>query len=155
MTELRHEIKQLTEANDELNQQKVKINTATKAFEDYLAGVSAELRKNFKPTTRKFTWKQLTSKKCNIFASSELAESHKKAIKFEITHTEPEEFKVKGKVAMLSKDFSLKMTDLLDVKDRGELTYDTNVGVVLDVSQTLIFLNSKFLNKKKKYVKAK
>jgi len=155
MNELRHEIKQLSEANEELDQQKKKINEATKAFEDYLTGVSNELRKNFKPTTKKFTWKQLTTKKVNIIYSSALPDSQKKAVKFEITHTGPEEFKVKGKVAMISKDFQIKMTDLLDAKDRGETTYDTGIEVVLDVSQTLIFLNAKFLNKKRKYARAK
>eukprot|EP01127_Copromyxa_protea_P020674 TRINITY_DN6933_c0_g1_i1.p1 TRINITY_DN6933_c0_g1~~TRINITY_DN6933_c0_g1_i1.p1 ORF type:complete len:2573 (-),score=698.42 TRINITY_DN6933_c0_g1_i1:63-7781(-) len=155
MNELRHEIKQLSEANDELDQQKKKISEATKAFDDYLQGVSNELRKNFKPTTRKFTWKQLTNKKCNIIYSSEIPDSQKKAIKFEITHSGPEEFRVKGKVAMISKDFKIKMTDLLDAKDSGETTYETDVGVTLDVNQTLIFLNSKFLNKKRKYTKAK
>jgi len=155
MNELRHEIKQLTEANDELDQQKKKITESTKAFDDYLTGVSNELRKNFKPTMKKFTWKQLTSKRSNIIHSSDLTDSQKKAVKFEITHAGPEEFKVKGKIAVVTRDFGLKMTDLLDAKDRGELTYDTNIGVVLDVSQTLIFLNTKFLNKKRKYAKAK
>lgn len=155
MNELRHEIKQLGEANEELDQQKKKITEATKAFDDYLQGVSNELRKNFKPTTRKFTWKQLTNKKCNIVHDSAIPDSQKKAIKFEITHSGPEEFRVKGKVAMVSKDFKIQMTSLLDAKDRGETTYDTNVGVILDINQTLRFLNAKFLNKKRKYAKAK
>jgi hypothetical protein len=56
---------------------------------------------------------------------------------------------------MISKDFKIQMTYLLDAKDRGETTYDTDVGVVLDINQTLRFLNAKFLNKKRKYAKAK
>jgi predicted nucleic acid-binding Zn-ribbon protein len=156
MNELRHEIKQLSEAIEELDQQKRKITEAITAFENYLEEVNNELRKNFKPTTRKFTYKQLTNKKCNIIHSSSLPESQRKAVKFEITHSAPEQFSVKGKIAMVSRDFKIKMTDLLDAKDRGETTYDTgDTGIVLDVNQTLIFLNAKFLNKKRKYAKAK
>eukprot|EP01126_Amoeba_proteus_P064646 TRINITY_DN9075_c0_g1_i3.p1 TRINITY_DN9075_c0_g1~~TRINITY_DN9075_c0_g1_i3.p1 ORF type:complete len:255 (-),score=74.74 TRINITY_DN9075_c0_g1_i3:168-932(-) len=153
--ELRAEIKQLTEANEELEVQRRKLCEATKEYEDYLRGVGNELKKNFKPTTRKFTWKELTNKKCDIVASATLPDSQRKAIKFEITHTAPEEFKVKGRVAMVSQDFKIKMTDLLDAKDRGETTFDTEAGVVLWIPQTLEFLNSRFLNTKRKYAKAK
>eukprot|EP01126_Amoeba_proteus_P064122 TRINITY_DN8933_c0_g1_i8.p1 TRINITY_DN8933_c0_g1~~TRINITY_DN8933_c0_g1_i8.p1 ORF type:complete len:1570 (-),score=427.24 TRINITY_DN8933_c0_g1_i8:62-4453(-) len=153
--QLRGEIKQLTEAIEELDGQKKKLSEATKAYEDYLQGVRNELKKNFKPTTKKFSWKELTNKKCNIIESSSLPDSQRKAIKFEITHSGPEEFKVKGKVAMVSKDFKIKMTDLLDAKDRGETTFDTEAGVILWINATLEFLNGRFLNTKRKYAKAK
>jgi tetratricopeptide (TPR) repeat protein len=155
MNELRYELKQLSEAIGELDEQKKNLAEAIKAYDDYLKSISDELQRNFKTTMKKFTWKQLTDKKCCIIAGTTLTLAQQKGCKFEITHMSAEEFKVKGKVALFSQEFKIKMSDLLDAKDSGELAYDTGQGVVLDVAATLVFLNAKFFNKKRKYVSAK
>jgi len=155
LNDLRYELAQLSDAIIELDEQKRGLADGIKTYEDYLKSIADDLQRNFVSRTKKFSWRQLTDKKCNIIAGTSLNPSQMKAVKFEITHVAAEEFRVKGKVLHISTEFNIKMSDLLDAKDNGETTLDTGQQVVLDVAATLVFLNSKFLNKKRKVVRAK
>jgi len=121
-----------------------------KDFESYLKSVRDNARKNFKPKTKNFKYKELH--KARVIADSEIPEPQTGKVIFEITHLETEKFSVKGKIKGIpafSRNFDLQLGDLLSAKENDEETFDTEKGLLLHVNATLLFLNLNFFKDKK------
>lgn len=61
-------------------------------------------------------------------------------------------FDISGKIKGLpgfSRDFALELERLLECKEDGLVTYDTEKGLTLNVASTLLFLNREFFKTKK------
>jgi len=144
------EIERLNTAIEELDSQQIFMNTKIEDFESYLESIRKKLHANFQRKEKNFTFKQL--KKVNIIHSSEISDAQQSKVKFTITQFDVEEFQVKGKIKnlpMFKREFNINLSNLLEAKEDGNLTLDTDQGLELNVHYTLIFLNKNFYGTKK------
>jgi len=144
------ELARLKVAIDELEVAKNFMEQKNKDFQSYLKSVRVNAQKNFKPKTKNFKYKELA--KARVIADSEIPEPQTGKVIFEITHSETEKFSVKGKIKGIpafSRNFDLQLGDLLSAKENDEETFDTEKGLLLHVSATLLFLNLNFFKEKK------
>jgi len=100
-----------------------------------------------------------------VIADSEIPPPQQGKVIFEITHSEPEKFEIKGKIKGIPgfsryktsnrqlinflRNFTLELQDLLKSKENNETTFDTEKGLELYVSSTLIFLNKQFFHSRR------
>jgi len=120
-----------------------------KDFQEYLDVVRSGASKNFKQKTKSFKYKDLI--KSRVIADSEIPVPQQNKVIFEISHVETEKFSIKGKIKGIpafSRNFDLKLSDLLTAKENGKDTFDTDKGLELFVASTLLFLNLNFYKHK-------
>jgi len=129
------------------------MNTKIADFDAYLDSIRNKLKTDFQRKEKAFTFKQLSNKKCDIIASSEIPDAQQSKVKFTISQDDVEEFNCRGKIKglpLFKREFKLNLSTLLEAKEDGKLTFDTNEGLVLHVQNTLIFLNKNFYGTGKK-----
>lgn len=100
--------------------------------------------------TKKFKYKELEKQK--VVADSQIPPAQQSKVIFEITHSSAEIFQIKGKIKgipQFQRNFSLELSDLLNAKENGQNTFDTDKGLELWVDSTLLFLNKNFYAKNK------
>jgi hypothetical protein len=144
------EIERLKIAIQELDEQKGFLDTKCADFEKYLQDIRKRAEENFEVKKKKFEYKDL--QKLKVIADSEIPASQQGKVKFSITQTAMETFDISGKIKNLpgfSRDFSLELERLLEAKEDGAVTYDTEKGLTLNVASTLLFLNKEFFKTKK------
>jgi hypothetical protein len=144
------EVERLKTAIKELDDQKVFMQKKMEDFEAYLSSVRQNASANFKPQTKKYKYKDLV--KAKVIESSEIPQGQQDKVKFEITHTAAETFKIKGKIKNLpgfSRDFELELGALLEAREDNKEIFDTEKGLELYVASTILFLNKNFFVAKK------
>jgi len=144
------EVERLKTAIKELDDQKVFMQKKMEDFEAYLSSVRQNASANFKSQTKKFKYKDLV--KAKVIESSEIPQGQQDKVKFEITHTAAETFKIKGKIKNLpgfSRDFELELGALLEAREDNKEIFDTEKGLELYVASTILFLNKNFFVAKK------
>jgi len=144
------EVERLKAALKELDDQKTFMEKKVGDFEAYLNSVRQNAASGFKPQTKKFKYKDLV--KLKVIADSEIPANQQGAVKFDFEHSAAESFHIKGKIKGLpgvSRDFELELGSLLEAKEDGKETYDTEKGLELNVGSTLLFLNKNFFVTKK------
>jgi len=144
------EVERLKIAILELGDQQKFVNQKIKDFQNYLDSVRKTSTHGFQVKTKKFKYRELS--KAKVIADSEIPPPQQGKVVFEITHAEPEKFEIKGKIKGIpgfSRNFTLELQDLLTAKEHNENTFDTERGLELYVSSTLIFLNKQFFHSKK------
>jgi len=142
------EVDRLKQAIKELEDQKVHMQTKMHDFESYLASVRNNASAGFEPKTKKFKYKDLS--KLKVINDSEIPPTQQSKVQFEITHLSAEKFEIKGKIKGLpgfQREFSLELSALLEAKEERREVFDTEKGLELNVSSTLLFLNKYFFHK--------
>jgi len=90
--------------------------------------------------------------KLKVIAESEIPVNQQGSVKFEFEHKAAETFAIKGKIKGLpgfAREFELELGSLLEAKEDGKETYDTEKGIDLYVGSALLFLNKNFYTGKK------
>lgn len=144
------EVDRLKVAISELDEQQKFVNEKIRDFQNYLDSVRKTSTAGFQVKTKKFKYKELF--KAKVIADSEIPPPQQGKVIFEITHSEPEKFEIKGKIKGIpgfSRNFTLELQDLLKSKENNETTFDTEKGLELYVSSTLIFLNKQFFHSRR------
>jgi len=144
------EVERLKVAILELDDQQRFVNEKIKDFQNYLESVRKTSTHGFQVKTKKFKFRELF--KAKVIADSEIPPPQQGKVVFEIKHAEPEKFEIKGSIKGIpgfSRNFVLNLQDLLAAKEHNENTFDTEKGLELYVSSTLIFLNKQFFHSKK------
>jgi len=144
------EVDRLKVAILELDDHQTFVNMKIKDFQSYLESVRKTSTAGFQLRTKKFKYREL--EKAKVIHDSEIPVPHQAKVVFEITHAEPERFEIKGKIKGIpgfSRNFSLLLQDLLSAKEHNLNTFDTEKGMELYVSSTLLFLNKQFFHTKK------
>jgi len=144
------EIERLKVAIQELDEMKTFLDTKCGDFDKYLSDIRKRAEENFEVKKKKFEYKDLA--KLKVIADSEIPASQQSKVQFTITQTAMEQFDIKGKIKNLpgfSRDFTLELERLLEAKEDGAVTYDTEKGLTLNVASTLLFLNKEFFKTKK------
>eukprot|EP01126_Amoeba_proteus_P049400 TRINITY_DN5777_c0_g1_i3.p1 TRINITY_DN5777_c0_g1~~TRINITY_DN5777_c0_g1_i3.p1 ORF type:complete len:812 (+),score=181.46 TRINITY_DN5777_c0_g1_i3:92-2527(+) len=139
------EVERLKFAITELDSQKQHMEQKMKDFGNYLVSVQNRANAGFQVKTKKFKYRDLD--KAKVISDSEIPPPQQSKVVFEIIHTEPEKFEIKGKIKGIpgfSRNFTLQLQDLLTAKENNESTFDTEKGIELFISSTLIFLNKQF-----------
>jgi len=142
------EVDRLKQAIKELDEQKVHMQTKMHDFESYLTSVRNMASAGFQAKTKKFKYKDLA--KLKVVAESEIPPSQQSKVQFEVTHVSAETFEIKAKIKGLpgfQREFSLELSTLLEAKEEKREHLDTEKGVELNVSSTLLFLNKYFFHK--------
>jgi len=143
------ELERLKVAINELEEAKKHMEQKNADFQAYLKSLRTNAEKNFKPKTKSFKYKELY--KARVISDSEIPTTQQGKVIFEITHHKAEEFSVKGKIKGIpafSRNFELKLSDLLTAKEEDKETFDTEKGLELHVNSTLFFLNMNFYKNK-------
>jgi len=143
------ELERLKVALNDLDVAKKHLDQKNKDFQSYLKSVRAKADTHFKQKTKSFKYKELH--KLRVIADSEIPAPQQGKVIFEITHVKAENFTVKGKIKGIptfSRNFDLKLEDLLSAKDNDQEVFDTEKGLELNVSATLFFLNQHFYSHK-------
>jgi len=142
------EVDRLKQAIKELDEQKVHMESKMADFEAYLNSVRNLASADFVQKTKKFKYKELA--KLKVIYDSEIPQGQQSKVQFEITHCSAEEFEIKGKIKGLpgfQREFKLELGSLLEAKEERRELFDTEKGLELNVSSTLLFLNKYFFHK--------
>jgi len=145
------EVERLKVAILELDDQKAFVEEKIKDFQSYLDSVRKTSTAGFQVRTKKFKYNELF--KVKVIAESEIPQPQQSKVVFEITHMMPEKFEIKGRIKGIpgfSRNVTLELHELLAAKEKGLAKYDTEKGLKLYVSSTLVFLNQHFFHQKKK-----
>jgi len=143
------ELERLKLAINELDVAKKHLDQKSKDFQSYLKSVRERAASGFKQKTKNFKYKDLHKQR--VIADSEIPPPQQGKVVFEITHAKAEMFTVKGKIKGIpafSRNFELKLEDLLSAKDNDQEIFDTEKGLELHVNSTLFFLNQHFFSHK-------
>jgi len=144
------EVARLKAALKELDDSKIFMEKKMGDFEAYLNSVRTHAATGFKSQKKKFKYKDLV--KLKVIADSEIPAGQQGMVVFEFQHEAAETFNIKGKIKGLpgfSRDFTLELGSLLESKEDGKETFDTEKGLELNVTSTLVFLNKNFYAGKK------
>jgi len=136
-------------AINEFDVAKKYLDQKSKDFQSYLKSVRERAASGFKQKTKNFKYKDLHKQR--VIADSEIPPPQQGKVVFEITHAKAEMFTVKGKIKGIpafSRNFELKLEDLLSAKDNDQEIFDTEKGLELHVNSTLFFLNQHFFSHK-------
>jgi len=131
-----------------LDEQKIHMENKMADFDAYLTSVRTQASANFVQKTKKFKYKDLA--KLKVIYDSEIPQGQQSKVQFEITHVSAEEFEIKGKIKGLpgfQREFKLELSSLLEAKQERRELFDTEKGLELNVSSTLLFLNKYFFHK--------
>jgi len=142
------EVDRLKQAIKELEEQKVHMEEKMSDFENYLTSVRNQAEAAFIEKTKKFKYKDLA--KLKVIHDSEIPPGQQGKVQFEITHVSAEKFDIKGKIKGLpgfQREFSLDLGTLLERKEERQEIFDTEKGLELNVSSTLLFINKYFFHK--------
>jgi len=142
------EVDRLKQAIKELEEQKVHMEAKMSDFENYLTSVRNQASAGFVEKTKKFKYKDLA--KLKVINDSEIPPGQQSKVQFEITHVSAEKFDIKGKIKGLpgfQREFSLDLGVLLEAKEERREIFDTEKGLELNVSSTLLFINKYFFHK--------
>jgi len=144
------ELQRLKIAIAETDDQLKALELHQKDLANYLKSLRQTSTSNFRVQTKKFKYKELY--KAKVISDSEIAPPQQSKVVFEIKHTEPEKFEISGKIKNIpgfSRSFTLELQDLLKCKEENQITFDTEKGIELYVSSTLVFLNKQFFHTRK------
>jgi len=142
------EVDRLKNAIKELDEQKVHMEQEVADFESYLTSVRNQASVGFVEKSKKFKYKDLV--KAKVIADSEIPAGQQSNVQFEITHVSAEKFEVKGKIKGLPgfhREFALELGALLEAKEERKEIFETEKGIDLNVSSTLLFINKQFFHK--------
>jgi len=144
------EIERLQKAIKELEEQKEHMEKKIGELNSYLDSVRKKAADSFVPQTKKFKFKDLL--KMKVIADSEIPTSQQGKVQFVIEQKTMDEFHITGKIKGLpvfTRDFDLKLEQLLAAKEDGQTKLDTDKGIELYIASTIIFLNKQFFSQKK------
>jgi len=144
------EVERLKVALKELDDAKGFMEKKLADFDSYLNSVRQHAATHFKVQSKKFKYKDLV--KLKVIADSEIPAGQQGMVVFEFEHQAAESFQIKGKIKGLpgfGRDFQLELGSLLECKEDGKETFDTEKGLELNVGSTLVFLNKNFYAGKK------
>jgi len=144
------EIERLQKAIKELEEQKEHMEKKIGELNSYLDSIRKKAAESFVSQTKKFKFKDLL--KMKVIADSEIPTSQQGKVQFVIEQVTMDEFHITGKIKGLpvfTRDFNLKLEQLLAAKEDGQTKLDTDKGIELYIASTIIFLNKQFFSQKK------